>query len=120
MPRPKAGQNVTQLHYARRGTVTPEMEFIAIRENQSREIARELTSRNGHGGGTAQHPGQAWGANIPKSITPEFVRDYIMLHELAHRRHMNHSEQFWQEVARLCPEYAVAERWLKTHRLRLR
>ena len=55
--RAKAGQNVTQIHYARKGIVTPEMEFIAIRENQSREVARELASRNGHGGGIAQHPG---------------------------------------------------------------
>ena len=75
--RGKAGRNVTQLHYARRGVVTPEMEFIAIRENQSREVARELASRNGHGGGTAQHPGQSWGASIPKTITPEFVRDEV-------------------------------------------
>ncbi|MEK7300935.1 MAG: phosphomethylpyrimidine synthase ThiC, partial [Nitrospirota bacterium] len=75
--RAKAGQNVTQIHYARKGIVTPEMEFIAIRENQSREVARELASRNGHGGGIAQHPGQAWGANIPKVITPEFVRDEV-------------------------------------------
>jgi predicted metal-dependent hydrolase len=47
--------------------------------------------------------------------TPVFVRDYIILHELAHRRQMNHSEKFWQEVARLCPDYPAAERWLKQH-----
>jgi predicted metal-dependent hydrolase len=52
--------------------------------------------------------------------TPEFVRDYIILHELAHLRHMNHSRHFWQEVERLCPDYLAAERWLKTHRLSLR
>lgn len=46
---------------------------------------------------------------------PGFVRDYIMLHELAHRRQMNHSEKFWQEVARLCPDYLQAERWVKQH-----
>jgi len=45
--------------------------------------------------------------------TPEHVRDYIILHELAHRWHMNHSRQFWREVERLCPEYLAAERWLK-------
>ena len=44
---------------------------------------------------------------------PGFVRDYIILHELAHLREMNHSPRFWREVARLCPEFAVAERWLK-------
>ncbi len=44
---------------------------------------------------------------------PGFVSDYIILHELAHRRHMNHSGGFWQEVARLCPDYLQAERWLR-------
>jgi len=48
--------------------------------------------------------------------TPEFVRDYIILHELAHRRQMNHSDKFWQEVERLCPDYLTAERWVKTNR----
>jgi len=47
---------------------------------------------------------------------PYFVRDYIILHELAHRRHMNHSRNFWQEVKRLCPDYLQAERWLKANR----
>jgi hypothetical protein len=45
--------------------------------------------------------------------TPVFVRDYIILHELAHRRQMNHSDKFWQEVERMCLEYLVSERWLK-------
>jgi predicted metal-dependent hydrolase len=45
--------------------------------------------------------------------TPAFVRDYIILHELAHRREMNHSDKFWREVARLCPDYLPAEQWLK-------
>ena len=69
------GANVTQMHYARRGIITPEMEFIAIRENQSRHVARETAFKNGHGEGTTQHPGFAWGASIPPVITPEFVRD---------------------------------------------
>ena len=47
--------------------------------------------------------------------TPEFVRDYIVLHELAHLREMNHSPRFWREVARLCPNFAEAEKWLKAH-----
>jgi len=45
--------------------------------------------------------------------SPGFVRDYIILHELAHRRQMNHSEKFWQEVARLCPDYQKARLWVK-------
>ena len=48
--------------------------------------------------------------------TPDFVRDYIILHELAHLRHMNHSDLFWDEVQRLCPEYFEAEKWLKQNR----
>ena len=50
---------------------------------------------------------------------PDFVRDYIILHELAHRRHMNHSARFWEEVARWCPDYGVAEQWLKAQRANL-
>jgi predicted metal-dependent hydrolase len=52
--------------------------------------------------------------------TPEFVRDYIVLHELAHLREMNHSSRFWREVARLCPNFAEAEKWLKANSWLLR
>ena len=52
--------------------------------------------------------------------TPVFVQDYIILHELAHRRHLNHSDRFWQEVERLCPDFQVAKRWLKQHAKQLR
>jgi hypothetical protein len=48
--------------------------------------------------------------------TPTYVRDYIILHELMHRRQMNHSKSFWQEVAAVCPDYRQAEAWLKQHR----
>ncbi|HEY6085358.1 MAG TPA: phosphomethylpyrimidine synthase ThiC [Nitrospira sp.] len=89
--RAKAGGNVTQLHYARKGIITPEMEFIAIRENQSREVARELASRNGHSG-TAQHPGQAWGASIPPAITPEFVRAEVARGRAIIPANINHPE----------------------------
>jgi predicted metal-dependent hydrolase len=51
---------------------------------------------------------------------PPSVRDYIVLHELAHLRHMNHSRRFWSEVERLCPAYPEAERWLKQHSALLR
>jgi predicted metal-dependent hydrolase len=51
---------------------------------------------------------------------PELVCDYICLHELAHLREMNHSARFWREVARLCPDYETAERWLKQHASLLR
>jgi phosphomethylpyrimidine synthase len=65
----KAGSNVSQMHYARKGVITPEMEYIAIRENQRLESLTDLYSR--------QHPGQSFGAGIPKIITPEFVRDEV-------------------------------------------
>jgi phosphomethylpyrimidine synthase len=71
--RAKAGANVTQMHYARRGIVTPEMEFIAIRENQLREqTLAQMPESMRH-----QHAGQSFGAHIPATITPEFVRDEV-------------------------------------------
>ncbi len=91
--RAKPGHNVTQMHYARKGIITPEMEFIAIRENQSREVARELlTAKNGYGGGVVQHPGQAWGARIPDQITPEFVRDEVARGRAIIPANINHPE----------------------------
>ena len=52
--------------------------------------------------------------------TPPFVRDYVVLHELCHLRHMNHSARFWAEVARVCPDHALAEGWLRIHAAQLR
>ena len=94
----KPGRNVTQMHYARQGLVTPEMEFIAIRENQLREAMIEQPPangnghRNGHGGGVLQHPGQAWGASIPSRITPEFVRDEVARGRAIIPNNINHPE----------------------------
>jgi phosphomethylpyrimidine synthase len=93
--RAKPGHNVSQMHYARKGMITPEMEYIAIRENQRREIARDLMgpgNGNGHGGGVAQHPGQAWGARIPSMITPEFVRDEVARGRAIIPANINHPE----------------------------
>ena len=81
--RAKAGANVTQMHYARRGIVTPEMEFVAIRENLRRaEYVESLKATGPMGERMAQllnrqHPGQNFGASIPAQITPEFVRNEI-------------------------------------------
>ncbi|WP_240657034.1 MULTISPECIES: phosphomethylpyrimidine synthase ThiC [Neptunomonas] len=70
--RAKAGKNVTQLHYARQGIVTPEMEYIAIRENM------KLAKSKAEGNVVAQqHPGHSFGAQLPEEITPEFVRKEV-------------------------------------------
>jgi len=82
--RAKAGANVTQMHYARQGIVTPEMEFVAIRENQKLEGLSELLSR--------QHPGESFGAAIPKVITAEFVRDEIARGRAIIPANINHPE----------------------------
>ncbi len=86
--RAKAGANVTQMHYARRGIVTPEMEFIAIRENAKRdEMLRTLPELV-----TRQHPGQSFGAAIPAVITPEFVRDEVARGRAIIPNNINHPE----------------------------
>ena len=79
-----SGRNVTQMHYARRGMITPEMEFIAIRENQRMDALSELLRR--------QHPGQSFGAAIPKAITPEFVRDEVARGRAIIPANINHPE----------------------------
>jgi phosphomethylpyrimidine synthase len=88
--RAKPGKNVTQMHYARRGMITPEMEFIAIRETQTREMMRD--DYRSHGKGVALHPGRSWGANIPSAITPEFVRDEVARGRAIIPANINHPE----------------------------
>jgi phosphomethylpyrimidine synthase len=90
--RAKSGYNVTQLHYARKGIVTPEMEFVAIRENQAREERRPAQNGDGQGYGVAQHPGQNWGAATPSHITPEFVRDEVARGRAIIPANINHPE----------------------------
>jgi phosphomethylpyrimidine synthase len=90
--RAKSGQNVTQLHYAKKGIITPEMEYIAIRENQRIDTLQEqLKGRNtilGH-----QHDGHSFGANTPKSyITPEFVRQEVAAGRAVIPANINHPE----------------------------
>ncbi len=84
--RAKTGQNVTQMHYAKQGIITPEMEYIAIRENQMLQEAKA------QGNLAAQHSGQAWGASIPSSITPEFVRDEVARGRAIIPANINHPE----------------------------
>jgi phosphomethylpyrimidine synthase len=86
--RAKPGCNVSQMHYARRGVITPEMEFIAIRENLKREEALrtlpELVTR--------QHAGQSFGASIPNGVTSEFVRDEVARGRAIIPANINHPE----------------------------
>jgi phosphomethylpyrimidine synthase len=83
--RAKAGANVSQMHYARRGIITPEMEFIAIRENQKLDALAGSALLD-------QHPGQAFGAALPARITPEFVREEVARGRAIIPCNINHPE----------------------------
>jgi len=85
--RAKKEQNVSQMHYAKKGIITPEMEYIAIRENQKLEQVQQLTK---------QHPGENFGANIPSKITPEFVREEVARGRAVIPCNINHPECEWQ------------------------
>ncbi|PZU11600.1 phosphomethylpyrimidine synthase ThiC [Sphingomonas sp.] len=80
--RAKAGANVSQMHYARAGIITPEMEYVAIRENVGREALKEKLLRDG----------QDWGAEIPDYVTPEFVRDEVARGRAIIPNNINHPE----------------------------
>ena len=82
--RAKAGMNVSQMHYARQGIITPEMEYIAIRENQRRDNMSELLQ--------TQHKGKDFSASIPQTITPEFVRDEVARGRAIIPMNINHPE----------------------------
>ncbi|HXF17478.1 MAG TPA: phosphomethylpyrimidine synthase ThiC [Burkholderiales bacterium] len=82
--RARFGMNVSQMHYARKGIVTPEMEFIAIRENQRRDALPEIITR--------QHAGEAFGAAMPRLITAEFVRDEVARGRAIIPANINHPE----------------------------
>jgi len=80
----KPGKNITQMHYARAGIITPEMEFIAIRENQRREGLSDMLMK--------QHPGENFGAHMPELITPEFVRSEVAAGRAIIPLNINHPE----------------------------
>ena len=80
--RAKAGRNVTQMHYARAGIITPEMEYIAIRENQRQQAGVDMR----------QHPGQNFGAKNLTEITPEFVRSEVAAGRAIIPANINHPE----------------------------
>jgi phosphomethylpyrimidine synthase len=90
--RAKTGENVTQLHYAKKGIITPEMEYIAIRENQHIEALKSKLNGQ-HKMLTQQHAGNSFGANTPKGmITPEFVRDEVAAGRAIIPCNINHPE----------------------------
>ncbi len=82
--RARAGKNVTQMHYARQGIITPEMEYIAIRENQKVDGLSEMMLK--------QHPGENFGKAMPKRITPEFVRSEVAAGRAVITANINHPE----------------------------
>ncbi|EJM16218.1 phosphomethylpyrimidine synthase ThiC [Pseudomonas brassicacearum] len=84
--RAKAGANVSQMHYARQGIITAEMEYVAIRENMKLEVARAAGLLD------QQHAGHSFGASVPKIITPEFVRDEIARGRAIIPANINHTE----------------------------
>ena len=90
--RASKGHPVTQLWYARQGIVTPEMEFIAIRENMGRARMAEESRAFNQTSLEHQHPGQPWGASIPDQITPEFVRDEVARGRAIIPCNINHPE----------------------------
>ncbi len=96
--RAKPGKNVSQMHYARQGIVTPEMEYIAIRENQNRHAYMESLAASGEKGKrmadmlTRQHSGEAFGANLITEITPDFVREEVVRGRAIIPANINHPE----------------------------
>ncbi len=83
------GRNVTQMHYARQGMITPEMEYVAIRENQR---LQEFRADSRYASLLKQHPGQDFGASIPRDITAEFVRDEVARGRAIIPANINHPE----------------------------
>ena len=93
--RAKAGKNVSQMYYARQGIITPEMEYVAIRENLGRQIAFETLANgreNERDSLYHQHQGESFGAALPKFVTPEFVRDEVARGRAIIPSNINHPE----------------------------
>jgi phosphomethylpyrimidine synthase len=84
-----AGRTVTQMHYARRGVVTAEMEYVALRENAELDARREAYAAAGL---LARHPGEAFGARLPAVVTPEFVRTEVAAGRAIIPSNLNHPE----------------------------
>ncbi len=93
--RARPGVRVTQMHYARRGVVTPEMEFVALRENMGRELALHAMQEHAREDRSSllhQHRGESFGASVPEFVTPEFVRDEVARGRAIIPANVNHPE----------------------------
>ena len=90
--RARSGRAVTQMHYAKKGIITPEMEFIAIRENLGRRTAFEIVRDGDRNNLNFQHEGESFGASVPNFITPEFVRDEVARGRAIIPANINHPE----------------------------
>jgi len=90
--RARPGHAVSQMHYAKKGIVTPEMEFVAIRENLGRQAAYQSATNGDRGALNFQHPGESFGASIPRFVTPEFVRDEVARGRAIIPANINHPE----------------------------
>jgi len=90
--RARAGCAVTQMHYAKRGIITPEMEFVAIRENVGRQAAYQAAAKGDRGALNFQHAGESFGASIPALVTPEFVRSEVARGRAIIPANINHPE----------------------------
>jgi phosphomethylpyrimidine synthase len=90
--RAKPGHAVTQMHYARRGVITPEMEFVAIRENLGRQAAFEALNNGERNRLNHQHRGESFAASVPSYVTPEFVRQEVARGRAIIPANINHPE----------------------------
>jgi phosphomethylpyrimidine synthase len=90
--RAKTGHAVTQMYYARRGVITPEMEFVAIRENLGRQAAFEALTNGDRNRLNHQHRGESFGASVPSYVTPEFVRQEVARGRAIIPANINHPE----------------------------
>src|SRR5262245_17577738 len=88
----RPGGAVTQMHYAKKGVITPEMEFVAIRENLGRQAAFRPPTNGDRSALDFQHPGEDFGASIPRFVTPEFVRDEVARGRAIIPANINHPE----------------------------
>jgi hypothetical protein len=116
--------NVSDAHTDLRPAIQKHLRALASKELPLRVMELAALHRVNMSRVTVRNQKSRWGSCSRRGTislnwrliqSPGFVRDYIILHELAHRRQMNHSEKFWQEVERLFPDYLQAERWLKQH-----